>query len=131
MLEYWAGIGDDDWQEATFGGNHLNSNHNISISGGIKKANFNLNYNRIDDNSIMYGSNYIRNNASLKMKFQPIKNLNISATVRFSNTDVLGSGTNPAEDTGSKGESRLRNATSFVPLHGIEGSLGAGLQDGG
>ena len=119
VLEYWAGIGDDDWQEATFGGNHLNSNHNISISGGIKKANFNLNYNRIDDNSIMYGSNYIRNNASLKMKFQPIKNLNISATVRFSNTDVLGSGTNPAEDTGSKGESRLRNATSFVPLHGI------------
>ena len=123
VLEYWAGIGDDDWQEATFGGNHLNSNHNISISGGIKKANFNLNYNRIDDNSIMYGSNYIRNNASLKMKFQPIKNLNISATVRFSNTDVLGSGTNPAEDTGSKGESRLRNATSFVPLHGIEDKL--------
>ena len=23
VLEYWAGIGDDDWQEATFGGNHL------------------------------------------------------------------------------------------------------------
>jgi len=36
---------------------------------------------------------------------------------------VLGSGTNPAEDTGSKGESRLRNATSFVPLHGIEARL--------
>lgn len=120
VLEYWAGEGDDDWQETTFGGNHLNSNQNISISGGIKKANFNLNYNRIDDNSIMYGSNYVRNNASLKAKFQPIKNMSIGLTLRFSNTDVLGSGTNPAEDSGSKGESRLRNATSFVPLHGIE-----------
>lgn len=123
VMDYWAGIGDDDWQERTFGGNHLTSNHTVSVSGGIKKASFNLNYNRIDDNSIMYGSNYVRNNASLKAKFQPVKGLTISATVRFSNTDVLGSGTNPSEDKGSKGESRLRNATSFVPLHGIEDKL--------
>lgn len=123
VLDHWAQVGDDDWQQTTFGGNHLTSNHTIAVQGGIKKAMFNLNYNRIDDKSIMYGSNYVRNNASLKAKFQPIKNLNISATVRFTNTDVLGSGTNPAEDTGSKGESRLRNATSFVPLHGIEEKL--------
>lgn len=123
VLDYWRALPDDDWQEATFGGNKLTSNHTVSVSGGIKKASFNLNYNRIDDKSIMYGSNYIRNNASLKAKFQPVKGLTISATVRFSNTDVLGSGTNPAEDSGSKGESRLRNATSFVPLHGIEDKL--------
>lgn len=120
IIDYWNEKGQDDWQDVTFGGNHLNSNHNISVSGGIKAATFNFSYNRIDDESVMYGSNYSRNNLSLKTKFQPIKGLTISATVRYSNTNVLGAGTNPAEDSGSKGESRLRNATSFVPLHGVE-----------
>lgn len=112
--------GDIDWQEATFGGNHLNSNHTINVSGGMKSANFNFSYNRIDDKSIMYGSDYNRNNLSLKTKFQPIKGLTIAATARYSNTNVLGAGTNSAQDAGSTNESRLRNAVSFVPLPGIE-----------
>ena len=115
--------GDIDWQEATFGGNHLNSNHSFNVSGGNKAANFNFSYNRIDDESIMYGSNYTRNNLSLKTKFKPIKNLTIAATARYSNTNVLGAGTNTAQDAGSSSESRLRNAVSFVPLPGIESAL--------
>ncbi|MGN1239443.1 MAG: SusC/RagA family TonB-linked outer membrane protein, partial [Paludibacteraceae bacterium] len=83
IIDYWNEKGQDDWQEVTFGGNHLNSNHNISLSGGIKAATFNFSYNRIDDESVMYGSNYSRNNLSLKTKFQPIKGLTISATVRY------------------------------------------------
>lgn len=128
IIGYWNEQGQDDWQDVTFGGNHLNSNHNISVSGGIKAATFNLSYNRIDDESVMYGSNYSRNNLSLKAKFQPVKGLTISTTVRYSNTNVLGAGTNPADDSSSKGESRLRNATSFVPLHGVEDRL-ADLED--
>lgn len=115
--------GDIDWQEATFGGNHLNSNHTINVSGGMKSANFNFSYNRIDDQSIMYGSNYSRNNLSLKTKFQPLKGLTIAATARYSNTNVLGAGTNSAQDAGSTTEGRLRNAVSFVPLPGIEAYL--------
>lgn len=123
VIGYWNEKGSEDWQEATFGGNHLNSNHNISISGGIKQANFSLSYNRIDDESIMYGSNYSRNNLSFKSKFQPIKGLTIATTVRYSNTNVLGAGTNSAEDAGSSNEGRLRNATSFVPLAGMKAIL--------
>lgn len=120
VLAYWNQKECIDWQEETFGGNHLNSNHSISVSGGMKNANFNLSYNRIDDESIMYGSNYSRNNLSFKTKFKPIKDLTIAASVRYSNTNVLGSGTNSADDAGSSSEGRLRNATSFVPLEGIE-----------
>ncbi|MBO4621502.1 MAG: TonB-dependent receptor [Paludibacteraceae bacterium] len=120
VIDYWNQKDCIDWQEETFGGNHLNSNHSISVSGGIKNANFNLSYNRIDDESIMYGSGYNRNNLSLKTKFQPIKDLTIQTSVRYSNTNVLGAGTNSAEDAGSSSEGRLRNATSFVPLEGIE-----------
>ncbi|MBR3647046.1 MAG: TonB-dependent receptor [Paludibacteraceae bacterium] len=120
VLDYWNQKECIDWQEKTFGGNHLNSNHNITVSGGMKAANFSLSYNRVDDNSIMYGSNFSRNHISFKSKFNPIKNLTISASVRYSNTNVLGAGTNSAEDAGSSSEGRLRNATSFVPLEGIE-----------
>lgn len=120
VVDYWNNKKWIDWQEETFGGNHLNSNHSITVSGGQKNANFSLSYNRVDDESIMYGSNFNRNNISFKSKFNPIKNLTISASVRYSNTNVLGAGTNSAEDAGSTGESRLRNATSFVPLEGIE-----------
>ncbi len=123
VIDYWNQKECVDWQEATFGGNHLNSNHSISVSGGMKNANFNLSYNRIDDESIMYGSNYSRNNLSFKTKFKPIKDLTIAASVRYSNTNVLGAGTNSAQDAGSTNESRLRNATSFVPLEGIESYL--------
>lgn len=115
--------GDIDWQDATFGGNHLNSNHSFNVSGGMKSANFNFSYNRIDDQSIMYGSNYSRNNLTLKTKFKPIKNLTIAATARYTNTNVLGAGTNSAQDAGSTTESRLRNAVSFAPLPGIESYL--------
>lgn len=115
--------GDIDWQEATFGGNHLNSNHSFNVSGGTKSANFTFSYNRIDDQSIMYGSDYNRNNLSLKTKFKPLKGLTIAATARYSNTNVLGAGTNSAQDAGSTNESRLRNAVSFVPLPGIEARL--------
>ena len=123
VVDFWNQRGCIDWQEETFGGNHLNSNHNISISGGMKSANFNLSYNRIDDESIMYGSNFNRNNLSFKTKFNPIKDLTIQASVRYSNTNVLGAGTNSADDAGSTSEARLRNATSFVPLEGIEAYL--------
>jgi len=121
--KYKDANGDIDWQEATFGGNHLNSNHTFNISGGMKAANFNFSYNRIDDRSIMYGSDYNRNNLSLKTKFKPLKGMTIAATVRYTNTNVLGSGTNSAQDAGSTNESRLRNAVSFVPLPGIEAYL--------
>ena len=116
VIDFWNAQPYEDWQEQTFGGNHLNSNHAFNVSGGNKAANFNFSYNRIDDESIMYGSNYSRNNLSLKTKFKPIKNLTIAATARYTNTNVLGAGTNTAQDAGSTNESRLRNAVSFVPL---------------
>lgn len=117
LLDYWDdGQHYTDWQEETFGRTGVNSNHSISVSGGNKNANFNLNYSRIDDKSIMQGSDYARNNISFKGKFKPINGLTIGVTTRFSNTNVLGSGTNTAEDKGSTSESRVRNAVAYSPI---------------
>ena len=127
LLDYWAGQPAVDWQRRTFGptwgdswqdGDHqgFNSNHSVSVSGGNKNANFTLSYSRIDDKGIMYGSNYARNNISLKAKFKPFKDFTIGTTARYSNTEVLGAGANTSEDAGSKTESRVRNAIAYTPV---------------
>ena len=129
IQEYWHGQKVTDWQDATFGLHGLNSNHSFTLSGGNKVANFSLTYNRVDDEGIMYGSDYNRNNLSFKAKFKPIKDLTISFTARYSNTQVLGSGTNTAQDAGSKTESRVRNAIAYSPIELFAKDNVAGLDD--
>jgi len=121
-IDYWTER-QTDWQDQTFGLTGLNSNHSFTVNGGNKMAQFMLTYNRIDDQGIMYGSDYDRNNISFKSKFQPIKNLTIGVTARYTNTRVLGSGTNTAEDAGSKSESRVLNAVAYAPMEGIASNL--------
>lgn len=134
LLTYWDQEATSiDWQRRTFGptwGASLSSddheaysehqgftsNHSISVSGGNKNANFLLSYNRVDDAGIMYGSNFARNNISFKGKFKPFKGFTIGTSARYSNTNVLGSGTNPSEDAGNKNESRVRNAVGYSPV---------------
>ena len=129
IQNYWHGQTITDWQEKTFGHHGLTSNHSFTLSGGNKTANFSLSYARIDDEGIMYGSDYNRNNLSFKAKFKPVKNLTISFTARFSNTQVLGSGTNTALDAGSKTESRVRNAIAYSPIELFAKDKVAGLDD--
>ena len=104
-----------DWQDATFGRTGFASNHSVSVNGGNKNGNFTLSYNRIDDKAIMQQSNYARNNLSLKAKFKPLKNFTLGFTARYTNTEVLGAGSNAINDAGTATESRLRNAVVYAP----------------
>ena len=129
IQEYWRGQKITDWQEETFGNHGLNSNHSFTVSGGNNAANFLLSYNRVDDEGIMYGSDYDRNYLNFKANFKPIKNLTISFTARYTNTVVLGAGTNTAQDAGSKTESRVRNAIAYSPIELFAKDNVAGLDD--
>ena len=104
-----------DWQDQTFGRTGFTSNQSVSLSGGNKLATFALSYNRIDDKAIMEQSNYVRNNISAKAKFKPFKNFTVGFTTRFTNTQVLGSGSNAIKDNGTSTESRLRNCVVYTP----------------
>lgn len=126
LVDFWSDKGTVDWQDEIYGGNHLNSNHTFGFNLANKKFSLNLSYNRVDDHSIMYGSNFDRNNLNLKFKVQPVKGLTIGVNGRYTNTNVLGSGTNSADEAkNSKSDSRLRNSVSFLPLYGIPVKLSA------
>ncbi len=129
IQDYWRGQKVTDWQEETFGHHGLNSNHSFTLSGGNKMANFLLSYNRVDDEGIMYGSDYDRNYLNFKTNFKPLKGLTISFTARYTNTVVLGAGTNTAQDAGSKTESRVRNAIAYSPIELFAKDNVAGLDD--
>ncbi|MDR1585101.1 MAG: SusC/RagA family TonB-linked outer membrane protein, partial [Prevotellaceae bacterium] len=116
ILDYWTAQPHTDWQNETFGRTGINLNNSLTINGGNKTTNFTLSYNRVDDKGIMYESNYLRNNLSLKVSSKPVKDLTVSITGRYSNTEVLGAGANTAEDAGSKTESRVRNAIAYTPI---------------
>ena len=105
-----------NWQEETFGRTGFDSNHSFSVNGGNKNANFNISYNRVDNKAIMYGSDYSRDNISLKAKFKPIKNLSIAFNTRYSETRVNGAGSNTTKDAGSTSESRVRNSVAYTPV---------------
>ena len=105
-----------NWQEETFGRTGFDSNHSFSVNGGNKNANFNISYNRVDNKAIMYGSDFSRDNISLKAKFKPIKNMNIAFNTRYSDTRVNGAGSNTTKDAGSTSESRVRNSVVYTPV---------------
>lgn len=117
VLNYWGTQPSTDWQDETFGRTGMNLNNSLTVSGGNKKANFKLSYNRIDDKGIMYESNYVRNNISLRANIKPIKNLTISITGRYIDTEVLGAGASMDKtNEGTKTESRVRNAMAYTPI---------------
>ena len=56
-----------DWQDQIFGRTGHTFNHNLSISGGSDKTKYAFSYSHIDDKAIMQGSDYSRDNLSLKV----------------------------------------------------------------
>ena len=121
-----------DWQDETFGRTGSNWNHSATVSAGNKIANIKLSYSYIDDKAIMYESNYTRHNISLKANIKPIKNMTISVTGRYIDTEILGAGTSTDKlNEGSKTESRVRNAIAYTPIKFAEEYDGEREQEGG
>ena len=106
-----------NWQNETFGREGFTQNHNLTLTGGTKTFNFNASYNHTGDKAIMYMSDYVRDNVSLKLNYQPIKWLKLDMSARGAFTTINGSGANDV--TGSEkstSDSRVKNAIVYTPI---------------
>ena len=125
-IDLYQGIKGNDYVAQVFGNQGSTSNHNVSLSGGGKNFNWTASYSHMGDNAIMKGSSYSRDNLNLKTKFKPNNKLSFDFHVRYSDTQVRGSGSNSVNDTGStSGNGRLKHAISYTPIpleSSIEGS---------
>ena len=120
----------NDWISQVFGNTGRVFSHNISVSGSTDKVRWTASYSHLGDNAIMTGSTYRRDNLNFKTTYKPIKELTFDINARYSNTQIMGSGANSINDTGStSGNGRLKHAVQYTPIP-LEGAIqGSDLEE--
>jgi len=108
-----------NWQREIFGRTGIVQNHDLGIRGGSDKINYNFDYTHYNLKGIMIGSEYKRDNLALRLKSKPNDDINLSYTVRYSNTEINGGGANEQNEK-SSADSRMKHFIGYAPFD-IEG----------
>ena len=114
-LDLYDNVPTNDWQDQAYGRTGHTFNHNLSINGGTEKMKYAFSYAHIDDKAIMLGSDYKRDNLSLKLNHKPHKKVSLDFTTRFSRTKINGAGANEQSSTYNT-DKRLRLAVQYAPF---------------
>ncbi|WP_423975654.1 SusC/RagA family TonB-linked outer membrane protein [Kaistella sp.] len=104
-----------DWQRRIYGNTGVTHSNDISLRGGNDKTSYSVNFARYNDDGIMIGSGYKRDNFTMNLKNKPTNNVDISVTMRYSNTDIFGSGANEQKEF-SNTDGRLRHSVGYSPI---------------
>ncbi|WP_037324861.1 SusC/RagA family TonB-linked outer membrane protein [Salinimicrobium terrae] len=113
--DLYQGVEGNDWQRQIYGNMGEVQSHDLAVRGGSEKANYNFNYAHYDVNTIMVGSEYTRNNLSLALKSEINERLDLSFTVRYSDTEITGGGANEQNEI-SSADSRLKYSVQYSPI---------------
>lgn len=129
-MDMYDNIPYNDWQDLTFGRTGNTFNHNLSITGGSDKIRYAFSYAHMNDKAIMEGSNFKRDNFSLKLNSKPSKNTTVDFTVRYSETDIAGGGANDVSSTYDS-DKRLKYSVIYtpIPLKNLDSSAGSDDDD--
>ena len=127
-LDQYNNIAINDWQDLTFGRTGNSFNHNININGGSDKIRYAFSYAHMNDKAIMEGSNYKRDNFSLKLNTKPAKNVTLDFSARYSETDINGGGANDVSSTYDS-DKRLKYSVIYTPFPISNMNADAGAAD--
>jgi TonB-dependent starch-binding outer membrane protein SusC len=116
-IDLYKSMGATDWQDVVFGNTGKTQSHSFNINGGSDKLSFAASYNRVDEKTIMLGSDFTRDNVNLKMNATPLRWLKTNFAVRYSDASIRGAGANDVTGTEkSTSDSRLKNAVIYSPF---------------
>ena len=101
-----------DWQQQVFGRSALIQTHNVSVSGGDQKTQFDLSLTYNKNQAVMLNSDYDRKLINFRLNHNVSKNFKIGFNVRFNDQVVNGAGTS---NPGSSGLNFLRQAVRYIP----------------
>lgn len=125
-MDMYKDVAANDWQDIVYGRTGHTFNHNLNINGGSETIKYAFSYAHMNDKAIQIGSNFKRDNFSLKLNTKPTKNTTLDFQVRYSDTDIRGGGANDA--TGSMDtDRRLKYALYYypMPLSNLDESAGS------
>lgn len=114
-IDLYAGQPGNNWQEQTYGRMGEVFNNDLSIRGGSEKMMYSFNYAHINEKAIMVGSDFKRNNVSLKLNSNPVETVSLAFTMRYSDTEVNGGGANEQNEA-SSADSRLKHSVTYSPI---------------
>ncbi|MBF4469944.1 SusC/RagA family TonB-linked outer membrane protein [Flavobacterium sp. HJJ] len=118
--DLYKGVKGDNWQKQIYGRTGEVQSRDLGIRGGSDKINYNFNYAHYDEKAIMVGSDFKRNNLSLALNSKASDKVDLSFTMRYSDTEINGGGVNEQKEV-SATDSRLRHSVGYspVPLPGL------------
>ena len=119
-LEIWKSRAGTNFQDEIFGNTGNQQQYNVSVSGGTKETKFSVSYNRNDENSIMRGSGFAKDNINAKINTQLSKWVKMDFNARFTNTKVKGLGSGADSNESNAANSIVANAMRFRPVNPLE-----------
>lgn len=113
--DLYRGMKGNNWQKQIFGRTGETQSRDLSIRGGSDKINFSFNYAHYDEKAIMRDSDFKRNNLSLALNSKASDKIDLSFTMRYSDTEVNGGGMNEQREV-SSADSRLKHSVGYAPI---------------
>lgn len=113
--DLFQGLRGNDWQNQVYGRTGRVTNHDVSVRGGTDKFSYSINYALYDEKSIMIGSDFTRNNVTLKLNNKANDKIDIGFSLRYSDTKIRGGGANEQNEV-SSADSRLKNSVLYSPI---------------
>lgn len=114
-IDLYNGQPSINWFEQIFGHIGQTFNHDLTITGGSEKFRYSVGYAGINSKEIMLNSKYRRDNVSLKLDHRPNDKIELSFSMRYSDTKVYGAGgTDQANATPN--DARVKQAMINAPL---------------
>lgn len=115
-LDIWKSIDGNDYQDIIFGRTGVQHQYNASVSGGSKDVKYNIGFSHIDEESIMMGSGYSKNNVNAKLNVNLNKwlSLDFNGRMAFTKLDGLSGGADTNESNAANGI--VANTVAYAPV---------------
>ncbi|MCW5912962.1 MAG: SusC/RagA family TonB-linked outer membrane protein, partial [Cyclobacteriaceae bacterium] len=114
-LDLYTGLKGNDWQRQIYGRTGNVVSNDLSVRGGSDKFNYSMNYARFQEKAIMIGSDFVRDNITVRLNNKPNDKISLGFTLRYSNTKINGGGANEQNEI-SSADSRLKHSVGYAPI---------------
>jgi len=114
-IDLYAGQPSTNWYDQVFGHVGKTFNQDLSITGGTDKLKYAFGFAGLNSKEIMLGSEYKRNNFSLKIDNNPTERIGLSFSIRYSDTKIYGAGA--TDQTGATpNDARVKQSMIYIPI---------------
>jgi TonB-linked SusC/RagA family outer membrane protein len=121
-LDIWKSVSGTDYQDEIFGRTGNQVQYNLNVSGGTKDVKYNVSYAHNEEESIMLGSGFNKDNVNAKLKANLSKWLTLDFNARMSYSKVNGLSGGADTNESNAANSIVANSARFRPIEPLNSS---------